>query len=82
MSCVDTKSLQLYLTLYDPTDCSLPGASVHGISQARILVWVAISFSRGPSPPRGGTHISCIGRQILYHGATREASCFVFISVI
>ena len=37
------------LTLWDPMDCSLPGASVHGISQARILEWIAISFSRGSS---------------------------------
>ena len=38
---------QLSLTLCDPTDCSLPGSSVHGIFQARILEWVAISFSIG-----------------------------------
>ena len=38
--------------LCDPTDCSLPGSSVHGISQAAILEWVAISFSRGSSQPR------------------------------
>ena len=37
------------LTLCDPTDCSPPGSSVHGILQARILEWVAISFSRGSS---------------------------------
>ena len=42
-------------------------AAVHGISQARILEWVAISFSRGSSQPRDGTCVSCIGRQILYH---------------
>ena len=35
--------------LCDPMDCSLPGSSVHGISQARLLEWVAISFSRGSS---------------------------------
>ena len=40
---------------------------------ARILEWVAIPFSRGSSPPRDGTHVSCIGRQVLYHWATREA---------
>ena len=40
-------------TLCDPTDCSLPGSSVHGISQARILEWVAISFSRGIFPTQG-----------------------------
>ena len=46
----------------DPTDCSPPGPSVCGISQARILEWVTMSFSRGSSWPRDRTHISCIGR--------------------
>ena len=64
---------QRYLTLCDPVDCSLPGSSVPGISQARILEWVAISFSRGSSLPRDQTCISCIGRRVLYHWATREA---------
>ena len=58
---------QLYPTLGDPIDCSLPGSSVHEIIPARILEWVAISFSRGSSQPRGQTCISCIGTQILYH---------------
>ena len=58
---------------YNPMDCSPPGSSVHGISQERILAWVAISFSRGFFWPRDQTHISCIGRQILYHWASREA---------
>ena len=40
-------------TLCDPMDFSLPSFSVHGIFKARILEWVAISFSRGSSPPRG-----------------------------
>ena len=40
--------------------CGLPGCSVHGILQASILEWVAISFSRGSSQPRDQTHISCI----------------------
>ena len=43
---------QSCLTLYDPMDCSLPGSSVHGILQARILEWVAMPSSRGSSPPR------------------------------
>ena len=43
---------KLCLTLCDLMDCSLPGSSVHGILQARILEWVAISFSRGSSRPR------------------------------
>ena len=41
------------------TICSLPGFSIHGILQARILQWVAISFSRGSSPPRDQIHFSC-----------------------
>jgi len=52
---------------------SLPGSSVHGISQATILECVAISFSRETSQPRDWTRISCIGRRILYRWATREA---------
>ena len=51
-------------------DRSPPGFSVHGISQARILEWAGISSSRGSSGSRDGTHISCIGRQILYRSAT------------
>ena len=49
---VDVLVTQLCLTLCDPLDCSPPAASVHGILQARILEWVAISFSRGSSRPR------------------------------
>ena len=62
------KSLQSCPTLCDPIDCSLPGSSVHGILQARILEQVAIPFSRGSSQPRDRTHISYvsrIGRQVL-----------------
>ena len=47
-------------TLCDPMDCSLPGSSVHGIFQARVLEWVAISFSRDSSRPRDQTQVSCI----------------------
>ena len=53
---------QSYLTLCDPTDCSLPGSSVHGISQARLLEWVAIFSSRGFSRPRDWTLVSCFGQ--------------------
>ena len=63
------------LTFCDSMYCSLPGSSIHGISQARILEWVSISFSRGSSQLRDWTCVSCIGRQILYHWATREACC-------
>ena len=61
------------LTLCDPMDCSLPGSSVHGIFQARILEWVAIFSSRGSSQPKDQTRpscSSCTGRQILYQWAT------------
>ena len=44
----------------DPMGCSLPGSSIHGIFQARVLEWVAISFSRGSSQPRDRTWVSCI----------------------
>ena len=47
-------------TLCNCMDCSLPGSSVHGILQARILEWVAIPFSRGSFWPRNQTHLSCI----------------------
>ena len=50
---------QSCLTLCNPKDCSLPGSSVHGILQARILEWVAISSSRGSSGTRDQTQVSC-----------------------
>ena len=65
--CLVTK---LCLTLCDLMDCSLPGSSVHGVSQTRILEWVVIFFSKGSSQPRNSTHtswISSVGRWILYH---------------
>ena len=67
---------QLCPTLCDPIDCSLPGFSVHGMFQARILERVDTSFSWGSSWHRDQTHISgisCIGQWVLYHWATREA---------
>ena len=48
---------QSCLTLCNHMNCSLPGSSVQGISQTRILEWVAISFSRGSSRPRDGTYL-------------------------
>ena len=50
--------------LCDPVDCSPPGSSVHGILQARVLEWVAISFSRVFSQPRDRTRISCIAGRL------------------
>ena len=54
-------------------DYSPSGSCVHGLSQERILKWVAISFSRGSYQPRDQTYISCIDRRVLYHLATGEA---------
>ena len=53
-------------------DCSLPGSSLHGILQARVLEWVAISFSRGSSWPRDWTLVSCIPGRHFNLWATRE----------
>ena len=67
---VCAKPLQSRLTLCDPVDRSPPGSSVCRISQARILEWVAISSSRGSSPPRDQTcisYVSCLSRQALCH---------------
>ena len=63
---------QSCLTLCDPMDCSPPGSFVHGILQARMLKWVAISFSRGSSWPRGWTQVSCIAGRLFTDWATRE----------
>ena len=73
---------QLYPTLCNPMDCSLPGSSVREIFQTRILEWVAFPFSRGSSPPRDRTHVyshllHC--RQILYYLAIRELCGVLFI---
>ena len=57
-------------------NCNPPSSSVLGIFQARILKWVAISYSRGSFQPRNQTHlswVSCLGRRILYHHATQHA---------
>ena len=64
-------------TLCDPMDYSPPGSSVHGISQARILEWVAISISKGSSLPRDRTWVSFSGR-FFANWATREASISLF----
>ena len=65
-TCVHAQSLQLCPVLCDPMDRSPTGSSVHGILQARILEWVAISSSKGSSQPRDRTCVSCLGRRILY----------------
>ena len=56
-----------------PYDCTPPGSSVHGIFQARILEWVAISFSRGSFQPRNQSQVSCIAGRFFTLQATKEA---------
>ena len=64
-------------TLCDPMDCSLPGSSLHGILQARVLEWVAISFSSGSSQPRDWTRVSRIPGRRFNLWATRSRQCSV-----
>ena len=63
--CVYVLSTQSCPVLCNPMDCSPPGSSVHGILQARIVKWVAMSFSRRSSQPRDQTYVSYIVRWIL-----------------
>ena len=70
----ESEVTQSCLTLCDPMDCSLAGFSVHGTFQARILEWVAISFSRGSSRPRDRTWVSRILGSRFTLWATREAN--------
>ena len=52
------------LPICNPMDISLPGSSIHGIFQARVLEWSAIAFSNGSSRPGDGSRISCIARRV------------------
>ena len=66
---------QSCLSPWNTIDCSLPGSSVYGIFQARILEWVDISFSRGSSSPKDWTLVSCVScicRKLIYHWVTWE----------
>ena len=68
-------------TLCDPIDCSLPGSSIYGIFQARVLEWVAISFSRGSSRPRNWIWVSHIVGRHFTVWATREVSVCPIVKV-
>ena len=75
--CLVTKSR---LTLWDPMDYSLPGSSVYGISQARILQWVPISCSRGSSRLMDQTHFSYIGRRRIPTESPGKAAVWITYS--
>ena len=79
--CCDSMCAQSCPTLRTPVDCSSPDFSVHGIFQARILEWIAISFSRGSSQSKDWNWVSCVscnGRQILTIEPPGKPSGFVF----
>ena len=71
--CVGVLVAKSCLTLWDPMDCSLPGSSVHGILQKRILEWVAVPFSRASSQLMDWNQVSCIAGRFFTIWATREA---------
>ena len=82
LSYMRAKSLQSCPTLCDPIDCSTPGSSLHGILQARIPEWIAISFSRGPSRPRDQTQVTLISGRCFTIYAAREAPPLSRVSLI
>ena len=71
------KVTQMCLTLWEPMDCSPPGSSVHGISQAKILEWVAIPISRRSSQSRDQTWVSFIAGRFFTIWTTKEAPCML-----
>ena len=74
---VKVKSLS-HVRLFALVDCSPPSSSVHGILQARILEWVAVSFSRGSSQPRDRTQVSNIAGRRFNLCTTREAPVYSY----
>ena len=79
----ESEVAQSRVTLCDPMDCSLPGSSICGIFQARIVEWVAISFSRRSSWPRDWTWFSCIASRLFTVWATtvfEGLSLMIFLS--
>ena len=73
----ESEVTQSCLTLCDHMNCSLPGSSIHRISQARILEWIAISFSRGSSQPRDRTWVSCFAGRFFTVWATSKALRYI-----
>ena len=74
----ESEVAQSCLTLCDPMDCSLPGSSVHGICQAIVLEWIAISFSRGSSRPRDWTRVFHIVDRCFTIWANINKVCWLF----
>ena len=74
----ESEVIQSCLTLLDPMDCSLPGSSVHGIFQARVLEWVAIAFS---NPWSRGTQLRCLVTFPFYFHSLRDSALKSFSGV-
>ena len=77
------KWLQSCPTLCPPVDSSPPGSSVHGILQAGILECIAMPSSKGSSPTQGSnpvSHVSCIGRRVLYYWCHLGSPCGILLS--
>ena len=73
---------QLCPTLCGPVDCSLPGSSVHGVLQARILEWVAVSFSRGTFQSRHWTQVQTIFfPQHVFASSSKMLTMFIWVSL-
>ena len=70
--CVSAHAHSVVSNTSDPMDCSPPVSSVHGVSQVKILEWVAISYSRESSRSKNLTHISCLAGRFFYHWATKN----------
>ena len=76
---------QLCPILCDPMDCSLPGSSIHGILQSRILEWVDLPSSRGSPQFRNQTYnscVSCIADRFFTHWVTWEAPNCMFLTIL
>ena len=69
----ESERCSVCLTLFEPLDCSPWSSSVHRILKARIMEWVAMSYSRGSSQPRDGTWVSCIAGRFFTSWVTTEA---------
>jgi len=78
----ESEVAQSCLTLCNPMDYSLLGSSIHGIFQARVLEWAAISFSRGLSQPRDWTRVSCTADRCFTIWAIREALAWRYLGSI
>ena len=75
----ESEVAQSCLTLCHPLDCNPSGSSIHWVFQARILEWVAISFSRESLQPRDRTQVSCIAGRHFYWLSHQGSHMFTFI---